>query len=330
MSLMKTMGGSAAAVTLAAMTGLAGCAVETFDEELGTETAELTTAERNAKIVTKFNQNTGLLGMEIAGSERQFTNGAKRDYTGAGNNSSIYIGDAVNRAHIVMGFIRSKYLAKNAQAGILGYPTTDEFSTAFNTGRVNFFQKGRILWKAGASEAFETNGTIDGLYTKLGLEWGNLGFTTRDQFATQGNHVSRFEFGRIFMAGGVPRPVITAFNPNAKLVEMNHPRLTNVTLRQGAVGQVCVSADGVRFPPNTAVRIWTSSWAGVGNSSPSVITRSDGTFSVRQTGSSCTNVFQSVSGITTVVASTNDLSVQAVTGAFFTVATNNVTISQIP
>jgi hypothetical protein len=324
----KTIGNGSAALALAV--GLAGCAVEAFDEQLGTEMLAETSTERNIAIVDKFNANTPLLGMEISGSERQFTNGAKKDYTGAGNNSSIYYGDAVNRAHIVMGFIRSKYLVKNAQAGILGYPISDEFSTAFNTGRTNFFEKGRILWKTGASEAFETNGKIDALFAKLGLEWGNLGFTTKDQFATQSNHVSTFEFGRIYMFSGSPRPVITAFNPSPKLSNMNHPRiLAGIRLTRSSTGQACISADGASFPPNTAVNISTSSFPGIRPFGTSVVTRSDGTFSVRQTAPNCTDVLQSVNGITTVWFKTTSETVQAVTGALFR-ADNDVPVSAIP
>lgn len=78
-----------------------------------------------------------------------------------------------------MGFIRSKFLAKGAQ-NFFAYPTTDELPTFGNGGRFNDFHNlARILWKNGASEAFEVHGSILGQWGSLGSEWSSLASPAR-------------------------------------------------------------------------------------------------------------------------------------------------------
>jgi hypothetical protein len=334
MNIKKTFKIGVPLAVLGATALLSGCAVEAMsEEELGHEMLAETSAERTTRINNKYLANQALLGSEISGSTVQFSNGAKRDYTGAGNNSSIYYGDAVHSdtilPNIVLGYIRGKYLAKSAQAGVLGYPTTDELSTAFGTGRYNLFQKGRILWKNGAGQAFETHGNIDAQYIKLHQEWGQLGFPTSDEYITGNQRVNAFELGRIYMSAGVPRPVLTGNNPNQKLVQMGKPRITSASITYNAVigGGGCVRAEGASFPPGAWVTVNTTGPGSNNAGGAQVQIRPDGTFTYIESGSTCNNGIETVNWMATLWAVTQtNPTVQAVYAQSYSYGLNRTTL----
>jgi hypothetical protein len=283
---------------------MAGCAMEGAEigdlgeEEMVGETAQAIVrpaSERETKINAKFNANTATL-VSPAGGFTHFSSGstgARRDYTGAGNNSSIYYSDNLDQARMVLGYIRGRYLATGAQAGVLGYPTSDENSTGFNTGRYNFFQSGRILWKNGAFDAFETHGGIDAAYARLGMEWGNLGFPQSNEYTSSGRQKNDFEFGKIYRVGSSTWPVLTGTNANSKLVVMNAARLTSGSISQTQLASTgCISASGAGFPPGKTVNVGAATPMNVAVRSSSTATvAANGTFSFSQVN--CTDSIRS-------------------------------------
>jgi uncharacterized protein with LGFP repeats len=102
-------------------------------------------------------------------------------------------------AHEVHGLIRGKWATLGWERSFLGYPTTDETSTPAG-GRYNLFQGGAILWKQGASEAFETHGAIRGKHGDYGFENGFLGFPVTDETPTPDGigRYNHFEGGSIY------------------------------------------------------------------------------------------------------------------------------------
>ncbi|HXU65435.1 MAG TPA: hypothetical protein VN962_27230 [Polyangia bacterium] len=277
-------------------------AATTANESAGL--ASLSTSQRTTLINNKFNQNTALLGSPISGSLVQFSNGAKEDFTGAGSNSSIYLGDSVDVAFIVMGFIRGDYLSQGAQSGVLGYPVSDEGNTSFGTGRFSQFQHGRSLWKNGASAAFSTHNRIDDYYITVGMEWGNLGYPQSDEYAFGSQRKNDFEFGKIYY-NGTSRGVITASNTNSKLSTQSWPRLTRATIAATQSGG-CINVAGAGFPANVLVSFQTNDPSGHRPSNGSTVTGSDGTFtfdeSLVNNGQNCTTGIFRINGLATIEA----------------------------
>lgn len=101
-------------------------------------------------------------------------------------------------AHEVHGLIRNKWAALGGERSELGYPKTDETSTP--GGRYSLFQRGVVLWKTGAPEAFEVHGAILGRYISLGSEKGFLGFPTTDETKPPDGigRFNHFEHGSIY------------------------------------------------------------------------------------------------------------------------------------
>lgn len=101
-------------------------------------------------------------------------------------------------AHEVHGLIRHKWSALGWEQSFLGYPKTDEKETP--GGRYSSFQRGVILWKKGAPEAFEVHGAIGGKYIMLNSEKGFLGFPTTGELKTPDGigRFNHFEHGSIY------------------------------------------------------------------------------------------------------------------------------------
>ncbi len=104
--------------------------------------------------------------------------------------SSIYY--TVNTgAHPVFGRIRVKWLALGAEAGELGYPSTDEAATPDGTGRYNHFSKAASIYYTAATDAKAIWGRIRVKWAALGWETGPLGYPSTDETATP-NGVARY------------------------------------------------------------------------------------------------------------------------------------------
>jgi hypothetical protein len=120
-------------------------------------------------------------------------------------NGSIYWHPLAG-AHEIHGLIRAKWAKLGWEKSVLGYPKTDE-STSAAGGRYNQFQGGTILWKTGAKEAFETHGAIRSKWGSLGWESGALGFPVTDETKTPDGigRFNHFENGSIYW-----KPTISA------------------------------------------------------------------------------------------------------------------------
>lgn len=111
-------------------------------------------------------------------------------------------------AHEVHGLIRSKWAKLGWERSPLGYPKSDESTSAGGAkGRFSLFQGGAITWKQGAKEAFETHGAIRSTFGQMGWESGFLGFPTTDETKTPDGvgRFNHFEGGSIYW-----KPTISA------------------------------------------------------------------------------------------------------------------------
>jgi len=310
-----------ALTALATLAPLAGCEGVAGDDVETTESAALTSSQRTTLITNKYNANRSLLGTSITGVT-QFSNGAKQDFSGAANNSSIYVGDAVNAACIVLGYIRSDYLSLGAQGGVMGYPTTDEFDTGYRTGRCNFFQYGRILWKNGATAAHSTHGGIDAYYTKVGLEYATLGYPLSDEVPFTGGRKNDFEYGKIYYKSstGTARGVLTGLNSGSttRLAEQKRPRITSASLSVDYTGfGACIlKLQGAGFPPGQSVFFAANDPISqyYFNSSNTIVA-ADGTFSTTN-NNSCTSQFRKINGYGTIQAEAGDAIAIAAVSAY--------------
>ncbi|WP_083968994.1 N-acetylmuramoyl-L-alanine amidase [Hyalangium minutum] len=108
-------------------------------------------------------------------------------------NGSIYFTPATG-AHAVVGDINAKWVALSREAGLLGYPLTDETKTPDGVGRFNHFQNGSIYWTP-TTGAREVHGPIRAKWESLGWERSALGYPVRDEYAVTGGRESEFQKG---------------------------------------------------------------------------------------------------------------------------------------
>jgi hypothetical protein len=119
--------------------------------------------------------------------------GYKRQYT----NGIIYFLPPAGPCFL-HGAILQEYLSLGGEGSFLGYPTTDERSTANGTGRYVHFEIASIYWSY-ATGAHEIHGSIRDRWAALGWEQSWLGFPIRDEVAfTDGGRISQFEHGAIY------------------------------------------------------------------------------------------------------------------------------------
>jgi uncharacterized protein with LGFP repeats len=99
----------------------------------------------------------------------------------------------------IYGLIYRKWEQMGLEAGVLGYPTTDEKDTSDGRGRMNLFEHGAIYWTS-EKGAFEVHGLIFGKWQELGLEESWLGLPVSDEEPSTDpawQRQSRFENGVI-------------------------------------------------------------------------------------------------------------------------------------
>ncbi|HVH44272.1 MAG TPA: hypothetical protein VM925_18095 [Labilithrix sp.] len=99
-------------------------------------------------------------------------------------------------AHEVHGAIRDKWKELGWEAGITGYPVTDEEPTGDNRGAVSRFERASIYWGP-TTGAREVHGAIRDAWEQTGAETGPLGYPTSDEYAITGGRRSDFERGAI-------------------------------------------------------------------------------------------------------------------------------------
>jgi hypothetical protein len=250
----------------ASVLALAGCGIAAqgsesgSDESVESSSSALTATQRSNAINAKAAANSALLGPATTSyANTPSLPGGYRHYT---NNASVYIGDAVGYAAIVLGLNRGKWAALGWENSVLGFPTTDEYSTAFGTGQYNLFQYGRILWKNGAAQSFETHGCNDDIYGRHGFEWGPLGYPTSDEVAIGDRLKNNFERGRIYTkpswGGGCANmswPVLNTTSISNQLAAQGAPRITSLTITGNAIG-ANLFVQGAGFAPGLLIRFF--------------------------------------------------------------------------
>ncbi len=96
----------------------------------------------------------------------------------------------------VHGVIRDKWADVGWEAGMLGYPMTDETPTPDGVGRYNVFEGGSIYWSPDTG-AHEVHGVIRDAWANTGWELGPLGYPTSDEHDVDTGRRSDFEHGSI-------------------------------------------------------------------------------------------------------------------------------------
>jgi len=161
------------------------------DGGLNTIISELSKAK--TAIDKKYMELGGTPGLPVNGVEYGAGDGYKRRY----QNGVIYFLPPAGPC-LVKGAILNEYLSLGAEAGFLGYPTTDERSTPDGAGRYNHFERGSIYWTYGTG-AHEIHGAIRDKWASLGWEKSWLGFPASGEKAfTEDGRVSQFQYGFIY------------------------------------------------------------------------------------------------------------------------------------
>ena len=111
----------------------------------------------------------------------------------------IYFGDEVGRAHIVLGSIYNKWMAKEGPNGFLKFPTTDELVVPDQVGRYSHFEGGSIYFHP-AIGAYEVHGLIRNKWQSMGWEKSQLGYPISDEMTLADGigRYSAFQGGRIY------------------------------------------------------------------------------------------------------------------------------------
>jgi hypothetical protein len=110
-------------------------------------------------------------------------------------NGSIYWSPST-AAHEVHGAIRDRYRDVGWEAGILGYPVSDETLAPDRVGRYSVFERGSIYWSP-STGAHEVHGRIRDRWQELGWETGALGYPTSDEHDVPEGRRSDFQRGSI-------------------------------------------------------------------------------------------------------------------------------------
>ncbi|HKS46886.1 MAG TPA: choice-of-anchor D domain-containing protein [Amycolatopsis sp.] len=97
----------------------------------------------------------------------------------------------------IMGQIRAKWSSMGWEAGPLGYPTTDEYTTPDGVGRYNHFDKGSSIYWTPQTGAQEIYGMIRDRWAALGWERSYLGYPTSGEFSYDGGRRNNFQHGYI-------------------------------------------------------------------------------------------------------------------------------------
>jgi hypothetical protein len=110
-------------------------------------------------------------------------------------NGSIYWTPQTG-AFEVHGAIRDKWAEVGWEAGLLGYPISNETKTPDGAGRFSVFQHGSIYWSP-ATGAHEVHGRIRDAWAEEGWEAGHLGYPVSDEYAVPDGRRSDFQHGSI-------------------------------------------------------------------------------------------------------------------------------------
>ena len=132
----------------------------------------------------------GFLGDPVTGETR--TPDGRGSYVHF-RGGSIYSSPATG-AHEVHGLIRDEWAAHGWEAGLLGFPLTDETRTPDRAGAYNHFQGGSVYWSP-ATGAHEVHGAIRATWGAYGWEAGTFGFPVSDEYDVPGGKRTDFQGG---------------------------------------------------------------------------------------------------------------------------------------
>jgi LGFP repeat len=247
---------------------------ETADD-VEVKVSALSFTERCNRIATRRTNDASLnfLGSPV-GACNSHTGGASINYL----NGTMYFGDTVGNPFELHGLILSRYVALGGPASALKFPTTDERSTYNNTGRFNGFEKGDILWKTGASAAWEVHGCEHSKWGSVGWETSLLGFPTSNEIAwteVTGQFPAlvytnwkrnEFEYGTVYLRndwGGSCAnrtfPVLSAWNSGAAYAQIGYPTIAGSYFdATGGHREARVRVTGSGFTPGQTVRAFTT------------------------------------------------------------------------
>jgi hypothetical protein len=109
---------------------------------------------------------------------------------------SIYWTSATG-AWSIHGFIRDRWAALGWEAGVCGYPITDENGCPDGVGRFNHFNKNCSIYWTPSTGAHQVGGAIKDRWAQLGWERSSLGYPTSDEYAIAGGRRNDFQHGTI-------------------------------------------------------------------------------------------------------------------------------------
>lgn len=156
-------------------------------------------------------------------------------------------------AHLVHGAILERYLALDGDAGLLGYPLTDELPCVDGVGRLNHFERGSIYWHP-STGAHEVHGAIRDRYAALG--WERWAYPTCDEVDTVE------QTGRVnhFRVPGTGEERSIYWTPALGAHDLSGPiraRWASLGWERSYLGYPVADSEEtqeLRFPPGTLVR----------------------------------------------------------------------------
>jgi len=144
-------------------------------------------------IADKYNAlggSRGFLGQVLTDEAPTTRGGAYNLFEGG-----LILWTAPTGARFVRGAVRSTWTALGSEYGFLGFPTTDEVTSA-RGGAVQLFEGASIYW-SGTTGAHELYGGIREAWIAQGYETGRLGFPTTGEFDIDGGRKQEFQGGNI-------------------------------------------------------------------------------------------------------------------------------------
>jgi beta-N-acetylhexosaminidase len=135
------------------------------------------------------------------GGAAAYGNPTNAEYRVAGGRARDYQHGSItwswrSGAKAVHGAIAARYQALGRAAGVLGFATTDELTTADHIGRYNHFDSGSIYWTP-STGSHEVLGAIHARWASLGSERGALGYPITGEYAVSTGRRSDFQHGSI-------------------------------------------------------------------------------------------------------------------------------------
>ena len=168
------------------------------DEETRSHSAACLPGKDASRIALKY-QDLGLvgsvLGAPVSRERDAARNGRKRRYE-----NGMILTHRTTGPHEVHGPIARRFIDMGAEAGPLGYPTTDQIGVGDGRGNFNRFERGSI-YRSGYTGARAVRGKSDVRYRRIGGPKHFLGYptsSTRD--AVGWGRVTTFERGAIYVS----------------------------------------------------------------------------------------------------------------------------------